>query len=213
MKVIDENSVEKVRYRDLFYAFSSVGMVTFGGGLVMIPLIQKNVVDKFHWMEDEDFLETVAICNSAPGAFTINLAIFLGYQKRGLLGALVASMGMVLPAFCIVLALAYAVTLGKDIEWLEKFFAGVRPVVIALLLDAGFKLGKNTIKSKFDIGLLALGTFLLVVASVTPIVIILAGALISIFYYREKVNKDNKDNDNSNGENKNPQVENPKEVM
>lgn len=171
-------------YGELFWLFAKIGLFTVGGGAVMLPLIQDAVVQRKKWLSAEAFADAVAICNSAPGAFTINAAIYIGYGERGLCGATAAMLGMVTPSVVIIVFLAYLILLGANINILQQFFAGVRPIVAALLLDAGLKLRKIMLKSPFDLALLALGLLMLLLASLNTVFVILTGVIISIIYRR-----------------------------
>ena len=173
-------------YRELFWLFAKIGLFTVGGGAVMLPLIQNAVVEDKKWLTDDEFADMFAITNSAPGAFTINAAIYIGYTKRGLTGATAATLGMVTPSVIIILILAYLILLGKNVEILQQFFAGVRPIVAALLLDAGLKLRKGLLKSRFDLMLLAFGLAMLLLASANTVFVILTGAATAILYHRLK---------------------------
>ena len=172
------------RYSELFWLFAKIGLFTVGGGAVMLPLIQTAVVEQKKWLEEETFADAIAICNSAPGAMTINAAIYIGYGERGLSGATAALLGIVTPSFFIILLLAYMILLGASMAVLQQFFAGVRPIVAALLLDAGLKLRKMMLKTPFDFALLALGLVMLLLASVNTVFVILSGIVISIIYRR-----------------------------
>lgn len=172
------------RLWDLFNVFAQIGLFTIGGGAVMLPFIQKAVVEDKHWLGDEEFADMLAITNSAPGAFTINTAIYVGYTQRGLLGSTAAMLGMVTPSIVIILILAYLILQGQNIDWLQQFFAGVRPIVAALLLDAALKLRKTMLKTRFDFGLLALGLVMLLLASVNTVLVILTGAALGLLYPR-----------------------------
>ena len=170
----------------LFAVFFQVGCFTFGGGLAMLPLIQKAVVDKKHWVSETDFVNMLAITNSVPGAFAINCSIFIGYQKRGFLGAVSAVLGVVLPSFVIILIIAYLLLQGKEAPWLQDFFKGVAPAVIALILGAGIKMGKGILKTPFDFILLGIGLILMVFTPTHPVFIILLGSLAGFFYLKRK---------------------------
>lgn len=172
---------------DLFWVFFKIGLFTFGGGLVMLPLIQRTVVYTKRWMTDEAFVEMLALINSLPGAFSINTSIFIGYRKRGLTGAVVASLGTMLPSFFIILIIAWLLLQGQQMEWLNKFFLGVRPVVVALLIDAGIKFWKSSIKQPMDMLLVAIGTAAVSLAGINAALVILAGAVIGIIWYRRKM--------------------------
>lgn len=179
-------------YPELFWLFAKIGLVTVGGGAVMLPLIQNAVVEQKKWLDEDEFADAVALCNSAPGAFTVNASIYIGYRERGLSGAIAAMLGMVTPSVVIILILAYMILLGSNVDFLQQFFLGVRPIVAALLLDAGLKLRKMMIKSKFDIALAAFGLALLLLANMNTVFVILSGVVISIIYRRIALNKADK---------------------
>ncbi len=173
-------------YLEMFLLFAKIGLFTVGGGAVMLPLIQNAVVEDKKWLTEAEFADMFAITNSAPGAFTINAAIYIGYTQRGLSGATAATLGMVTPSVVIILLLAYLILLGKNVEILQQFFAGVRPIVAALLLDAGFKLRKGLLKSRGDLLMLALGLAMLLLAKINTVFVILTGAVVAILYNRLK---------------------------
>lgn len=175
------------RYSELFWVFAKIGLFTVGGGAVMLPLIQNSVVQEKRWLNDEEFTDMLALTNSAPGAFTINASLYIGYGQRGLSGATVAMLGMVTPSVVIIVLLAYLILMGKNVEVLQQFFAGVRPIVAALLLDAAFKLRKDLLKTKFDWLLVALGLAMIVLAGINTVFVIIAGAVISVLYNRRKL--------------------------
>lgn len=175
------------RLLDLFWVFFKIGLFTFGGGLVMLPLIQRTVVYKKRWMKDEEFVEMLALINSLPGAFSINTSIFIGFRKRGITGAVVASLGTMLPSFCIILIIAWLLLQGQEMEWLNKFFLGVRPVVVAMLIDAGIKFWQSSIKQISDIVLVIIGTAAVALTGINAALVILAGAVIGIIWYRRKL--------------------------
>ena len=185
----EETGRTPAKYRELFWLFAKIGLFTVGGGAVMLPLIQDAVVEHKKWLSEEEFVDSVAICNSAPGAFTINASIYIGYRERGFLGATAAVLGMVTPSVVIILILAYLILLGNNIMFLQQFFAGVRPIVAALLLDAGLKLRKMMLKTPFDFALLGLGLIMLLLASMNTVFVILTGIIISIIYNRVQAAK------------------------
>ncbi|MDD2568424.1 MAG: chromate transporter [Clostridia bacterium] len=177
---------DKILLWQLFAVFFQIGCFTFGGGIAMLPLIQKAVVEKKNWVSETDFVNMLAITNSVPGAFAINCAIFIGYQKRGLLGGIAAALGVVLPSFIIILAIAYILLQGKKILWLDDFFTGVRPAVIALILGAGLKMGKKMLKLPFDFMMLVIGLVLMIFTPLHPVFIIIFGSLIGLLYLNRK---------------------------
>lgn len=172
------------RLWELFNVFAQIGLFTIGGGAVMLPFIQKAVVEDKRWLNDEEFADMLAITNSAPGAFTINASIYIGYTQRGLIGSTAAMLGMVTPSIVIILILAYLILQGQSVEWLQQLFAGVRPIVAALLLDAALKLRSTMVKTKFDVCLLLLGLAMLLLASINTVLVIICGAILGVLYPR-----------------------------
>jgi len=131
----------------LFCVFSKIGAFTFGGGYAMIPLIQKEVVEKKGWMSDEDILEVVAIAESTPGPIAINAATFVGFRRCGFLGALCATLGVVLPSFLIILGISYVLNEFRDIKVIGYAFNGIRAGVLALIIKALWMMYKKCPKS------------------------------------------------------------------
>lgn len=184
-----EESIALCRLWDLFIIFFRIGLFTFGGGLAMLPLVEKAVVDQKHWMKNKEFIEMLAVVNSLPGAFAINTAIFIGFRQRRLIGAIIASLGTILPSFIVILVVAWLLLQGRQLEWLNKFFLGVRPVVVALLIDAGIRIWKSTIKKSVDILLVIIGTIAVAFTGINAALVILAGGVIGLTWYRRQILK------------------------
>lgn len=120
----------------VFASFFRIGAFTFGGGIAMIPLIQREAVEKRHWVSDDDILEVVAIAESTPGPIAINSATFIGYRVAGVLGSICATLGVVLPSFVIILALSYVLRQFQELEAVKYAFTGIRAGVLALLIKS-----------------------------------------------------------------------------
>ena len=118
-------------YWTLFLTFVKIGMFTIGGGYAMLPLIQRDVVDR-GWMTKEDFIDVFSVAQSLPGIFAVNIAIFVGYKLKKTWGGFVCALGTILPSFVIMLLIALFFTQVKDNVWVEKAFMGLRPAVVAL---------------------------------------------------------------------------------
>ncbi len=127
---------KKARLWQLFVTFFKIGAFTFGGGYAMIPLIQKEAVEKQEWITDDDILEIIAIAESTPGPIAINSATFVGYRTCGVLGALCATLGVVLPSFVVILLISYVLRQFQDIKAVQYAFNGIRAGVLALLFKA-----------------------------------------------------------------------------
>ena len=114
-------------YWQSFITFFKIGMFTLGGGYAMIPIIEAEVVDKHKWISKEEFLDLIAIAQSCPGVFAINISIFIGYKLRKVKGAIAASIGTALPSFLIILMIAIFFSKFKDNPVVAAIFRGIRP--------------------------------------------------------------------------------------
>ncbi len=130
-------------YIEAFGIFSRIGAFTIGGGYAMIPLIEKEIVTKKQWVSKEEFIDLVAVAQSSPGVFAVNISIFIGYKLRGIRGSIVTSMGTILPSFVIILAIAIFFHNVKDNLVVERIFKGIRPAVVALIATPTFNLAKS----------------------------------------------------------------------
>ena len=123
-------------YLQLFLSFFKIGAFTFGGGWAMISIIEKEIVDKKHWIEREEFLDLLAVAQSLPGILAVNISVAVGDKLRGMKGAVTAALGTILPSFMIILCIAIFLTpdLIKNNETLSSIFMGIRPAVVALII-------------------------------------------------------------------------------
>ena len=120
----------------LFLSFFKIGAFTFGGGWAMISIIEREIVDKYHWIEKDEFLDLLAIAQSLPGILAVNIATSVGDKLRGTKGSIVASLGTILPSFLIILAIAIFLTpdMIKSNRVISSIFMGIRPAVVALII-------------------------------------------------------------------------------
>lgn len=120
----------------LFASFFKIGAFTFGGGWAMISIIEREIVDKYHWIEKDDFLDLLAIAQSLPGILAVNIATAIGDKLRGTRGSIIASLGTILPSFLIILAIAIFLTpdMIKNNRVISSIFMGIRPAVVALII-------------------------------------------------------------------------------
>ena len=134
------------RILTLFLTFFKIGAFTFGGGYAMIPLIQREIVEKHGWMEDEDILDIFAIAESTPGSIAINAATFVGWRVAGFWGAALATTGVVLPSFVIILLISFLFNEFANYPVVKYAFAGIRAGVLALLVKALWTMYKKSPK-------------------------------------------------------------------
>ena len=134
----------------LFLIFMKIGLFTFGGGYAMIPLIQRETVNNKKWISDKDILDIVAIAESTPGPIAINAATFIGYRVGGFLGAMAATVGVVLPSFTIIAAISYVLAAFQNVVWIQYAFNGIRAGVLALIVKALWSMYKQSPKGVFS---------------------------------------------------------------
>ena len=160
----------------LFTTFFRIGLFTFGGGYAMIPLIEHDVVEKNAWLRREDFVDLLAVAQSAPGVFAVNMAVFVGYRLRGVWGALAAAFGCVVPSVAIILLIALFFRRFRHIEVVNNIFMGIRPVVVALIAVPVFNVAKSAKLGWGTVWIPVLSALLIVALGVSPVyVIIVAG--------------------------------------
>ncbi len=163
-------------YWESFKTFFRMGAFTIGGGYAMIPLIESEVVDKHKWIGREEFLDIMAIAQSCPGVFAVNMSVFIGYKLRRLPGAICATLGATLPSFIIILLIATFFTHIKDSPVVQSIFYGIRPAVVALIAAPTFRLAKSAKISLANCWIPILGAVAIWKLGVKPVVvIILAG--------------------------------------
>ena len=161
----------------LFSTFFKIGMFTLGGGYAMIPLIEAEVVDRYKWVSKEEFLDLIAIAQSCPGVFAINISIFIGYKLRKTAGAITASLGTALPSFLIILLIAMFFSQFKDNPVVAAIFRGIRPAVVALIAAPTFRLAMSAQLSWSTCWIPVIGALLIWLLGVSPIYIILAAGI------------------------------------
>ena len=165
----------------LFITFLKIGAFTFGGGYAMIPIIQKEVVEKNKWVTDDDILEIIAIAESTPGPIAINSATFIGYRTCGFWGSFFATLGVVIPSFLIIIVIAYLLKGFANITAVKYAFFGIRAGVLALLIKSFWGMFKKCPKNAVAYGIAAVA-FLASVFSLNTLVIIISAAVIGLFY-------------------------------
>lgn len=166
----------------LFLTFLKIGAFTFGGGYAMIPIIQKEVVDKKKWLTEEDILDVVAIAESTPGPIAINAATFVGYKVAGFFGALCSTLGVVLPSFLIILLVSVFYKKFSQAQVVKNAFWGIRIAVLALILNALLALHKQSPKKLFTYVIAFLAFVAVVFFKLNIILIIVLAAIAGLVY-------------------------------
>ena len=168
---------------ELFVTFFKIGLFTFGGGYAMIPLLQAELVTKKHWTDDKELMDYYCIGQSTPGIISVNVATFIGYKMKRVIGAIVATLGIIMPSLIIIMALAHILSLYMHNEYVASAFAGVRIVVVALIAEAVFKLWKTAIIGKFGLSVFGLALASLLVFNIPPILLVLAAGVLGLALY------------------------------
>lgn len=167
-------------YLDLFLTFAKIGVMTFGGGMAMLPILQREVVDHKHWVTEEELADYYAIGQCTPGIIAVNTATFVGQKKKGAVGGILATLGVVFPSLIIISVLAGVITNFSHLKVVEDAFAGVQVCVCVLIFNACVKLLKKSVIDKRTLVIflivLAGGVFL----NISPIWFVLLAALAGI---------------------------------
>lgn len=170
----------------LFWTFFKIGPITFGGGYAMIPLIEREVVEKKKWVKIEEVSDMFALSGTAPGAIAVNAATFIGHRIAGVRGAIAAMVGVLLPTFVIVMLLNVVFVSLQGNPHVEAAFLGIRAAVVALIAYAAIKIARTSILDKSTLVLTICMVFMMVVFHWHPILVIFTGALLGIIIVKVK---------------------------
>ena len=172
----------------LFLTFLKIGATTFGGGYAMIPIIRNDVVDHQKWLSEEELLEILAIAESTPGPIAVNVATYTGYKIKGFWGSVLATLGVVLPSFIIILGISILYNYVKDNPYIAAAFMGIKAAVALLILTAGLRMLKKMKKTWYSIPVFilimsALIVFDLFALNFSSVFLILGGAALGFFLF------------------------------
>lgn len=168
-------------YWELFKSFFRVGILSFGGGYAMLPLLRREIVEKHAWATDEELADYYAIGQCTPGIIMVNTATFIGYKQKGALGGVWATLSAVLPSYIIILAIAALLQNFADYALVKNAFAGIRVCVVVLIFNTVLKLFKSGVKDKAGLVIFALVFVLAAVLSVSPVVFVLVAGAAGLF--------------------------------
>ena len=168
----------------LFITFLKIGSLTFGGGYAMIPAIRRETVTKRGWTDEEGITDCIAVSQSLPGAFAVNVAIFIGKQVKGIPGAAVACFSLVFPAYLTILIVLMFLGTIEDNVYITCAFEGIKAASVALILVTSVQLGRGILKSKTAWAIAVLSFIAIVLLSANAIYAIMLGGLIGYIQYR-----------------------------
>ncbi len=164
----------------LFLNFAKVGVMTFGGGYAMLPILQREIVEKNHWATEEELTDYFAIGQCTPGVIAVNTATFIGQKLCGIWGGIFATLGVVFPSVVIISLLAGVIEAFSHLTWVQHAFGGIRICVCVLILNAVVKLCKKAIVDKLTLFLFLLVTAGAYFLDITPVVFVLVTGIVGI---------------------------------
>ena len=170
-------------YFDLFLTFARVGVCTFGGGYAMLPILQREVVEKKGWATEEELTDYFAVGQCTPGIIAVNTATFIGYKYRGVPGGVLATLGVVFPSIVIITAIAAFLSNFADIPVVRHALAGINAAVVALIASSVLKLAKSNLKNAVSIGIFLAGLVLAFFLKLSPVVLIVSAGLVGWLVY------------------------------
>ena len=164
-------------YLDLVLTFAKVGACTFGGGYAMLPILQREVVEKKGWATDEELTDYFAIGQCTPGVIAVNTATFIGFKLKGLPGAVLTTLGVIFPSVAIITTLAACLANFADIPAVQHALGGISACVVALIASSAIKLGKSAVKDAVTVGIFLAVLCLSFLLKLSPVLlVVLAGA-------------------------------------
>lgn len=164
----------------LFLTFAKVGVMTFGGGYAMLPILQREVSEKKQWATDEELMDYFAIGQCTPGVIAVNTATFIGQKRKGILGGIVATLGVVFPSIVIISLLAGVIEAFSHLSWVQRAFGGVRICVCVLIINAVVKLFKKAVVDAKTLIIFLAVTLGSVFTNISPVIFVVIAALLGI---------------------------------
>ena len=165
---------------DMFITFAKVGVMTFGGGYAMLPILQREVVENKKWATEEELVDYFAIGQCTPGVIAVNTATFIGQKNKGFLGGIVATFGVVFPSIVIISLLASVINTFSHIAWVQDALAGIRVCVCVLILNAVMKLSKKSIVGITTFIIFLIVTLASLLTDLSPVISVILAALAGI---------------------------------
>ena len=180
---------EKTSLKDLYISFFKIGLFTFGGGLSMLPMFEKELVYNHHWCTYEDITDYYAISQCTPGIIAVNVATFLGYKQKGTIGGIISTLGVITPSIIIISLIAFGIQNFSNIPLVQNAIKGISVGVCAIIIPSVIKLAKKSITSVFGL-LLAIISFVIAAFSSLPIYLtVFIGIVGGLLYGKLKENK------------------------
>lgn len=164
----------------LYISWFRIGLFTFGGGYAMLPMIQRDIVEKHHWATEDEIMDYYAIGQCTPGIIAVNTATFVGYRIKGVFGGIVATLGVISPSLVIISVIAACLTNFQDIPVVSQALSGIRISVCILMAVSIYQLGKKSLKSPFGITLCVIAFVMSYFTSVSTVLLVIAAGICGV---------------------------------
>ena len=178
-----EEKPNKISALTMFISFFYIGLVTIGGGLAMLPIMQEEFVDKRKFLTKEEIVDVFALAQSIPGVIAVNTSLLTGFKIAGVFGGIMAGIGVMMPSFIIILIIAPIFERIQNLEYVNKAFLGIKGAIAALILLSAYDMGKSVLKNKFTAILFILSFILVVFLNFNVIYTLLISAFLGWVYY------------------------------
>ena len=173
---------------DLYRTFFTIGSMTFGGGYAMLPMLEREVVNKRKWSTQEELLDYFAIGQCTPGIIAVNTATFVGYKEKGVAGGIAATLGVISPSIVIIVLIAMVLENFMHIAWVQHAFAGIRVAVCALIVSSVVKLVKTNVKKHWHIALALCAFAVVALLGLSPVWVVIACVALSVIFGKKVQN-------------------------
>lgn len=168
----------------LFCSFARIGLFTFGGGYAMLPMLQKEIVEKLGWATEEEIMDYFAVGQCTPGVIAVNTATFIGYKHKGILGGIFATLGVIFPSIIIITAIASILNNFSDFPIVQHAFAGIRIIVVGLVLDVVVKMYQSAVTNWLGILIFLITLIFGLYIDLSPLFFIVAAAIAGIIHQK-----------------------------
>ena len=175
---------KKTSLLELYTAFFKVGLFTFGGGLAMLPIIEREVVDNKKWATYEELLDYYAVSQSTPGIIMVNVSTFIGYKERGLIGGIISTLGVISPSLIIITLIASLIENFASISYVQSALKGIAAGISAIMISSLIKLGKSSIKDILGVVLCIIGFVISFFTKISIIYVVVFGIAVGIIKYK-----------------------------
>lgn len=180
-----ENEINNdVTYIELFWTFFKLGMFTIGGGMAMIPLMQGIITEKKRWMKEEEVVDCIAVSQGLPGVIAINMATYIGHYKKGIMGSIFATIGVILPSFVIIILVVELLKGIGENSYVNGALVGIKSAATGLIIYSAYKIGKQVLKNTFSWIVAIVAFALIIFLKVNGAWVIIAGIIAGLIFQK-----------------------------